>query len=612
MENLVGFFVNTLVLRTDTGGDPTFRELLGRVRERDLAAYAHQDVPFERLVEAVNPDRATSHHPLFQVMLTFDTSRQDALGELGRLPGISTSLLPVHTGLSRFDLVFAFDERRDAEGGHAGLDLAVEFSTELFDTATVRTLTERLLRLLTEVAADPGARLGDVDVLLPGEHHDLLVAANRPDGAPVSPTPVTATLPELFERQAARHPGRTALTFEGTSLSYADLNARANRLARLLTARGIGPDALVALALPRSAELVVALLAVVKSGAAYVPLDPGYPADRLAHALSDSAPAALLTDRATADRLPAHEVPLVVLGDDPAHPDGDATRAYPATDLAQSERIRPSTRGTPPTSSTPPARPAAPRVWPCRTATSCGSSPPPSSGSASTSTTCGRCSTRTPSTSRCGSCGVRCCTAAGSSSSRTTSAGTPPPSCPCSPASGSPSSTRRRPRSTNWPPRTGRAATNSPCTRWCSAVRPWTCPGWPTGTNGTPRTRRPWSTCTASPRPPCTSRTSPWTGPRPRPRRRARSASTSPTCASTSSTTGCAPPRPASPARCTWPARDWPAATWAARRSPRTASPPTRTPPCSASTAPACTAPATWPGAAPMAAWTTWAAPTSR
>ncbi|MFJ8650993.1 non-ribosomal peptide synthase/polyketide synthase [Streptomyces rochei] len=341
VENLVGFFVNTLVLRTDTGGDPTFRELLGRVRERDLAAYAHQDVPFERLVEAVNPDRATSHHPLFQVMLTFDTSRQDALGELGRLPGISTSLLPVHTGLSRFDLVFAFDERRDAEGGHAGLDLAVEFSTELFDTATVRTLTERLLRLLTEVAADPGARLGDVDVLLPGEHHDLLVAANRPYGAPVSPTPVTATLPELFERQAARHPGRTALTFEGTSLSYADLNARANRLARLLTARGIGPDALVALALPRSAELVVALLAVVKSGAAYVPLDPGYPADRLAHALSDSAPAALLTDRATADRLPAHEVPLVVLGDDPAHPDGDATRAYPATDLAQSERIRP-------------------------------------------------------------------------------------------------------------------------------------------------------------------------------------------------------------------------------------------------------------------------------
>ncbi|MEU4146693.1 amino acid adenylation domain-containing protein, partial [Streptomyces parvulus] len=333
VENLVGFFVNTLVLRTDTGGDPTFRELLGRVRERDLAAYAHQDVPFERLVEAVNPDRATSHHPLFQVMLTFDTTQQDALGELGRLPGISTSLLPVHTGLSRFDLVFAFDERRDADGGRAGLDLAVEFSTELFDAGTVRTLTDRLLRLLTEVAADPGMRLGDVDVLVPGERHDLLVTANRPDGAAASPAPVTATLPELFERQAARHPGRTALTFEGTSLSYADLNARANRLARLLTARGIGPDALVALALPRSAELVVALLAVVKSGAAYVPLDPGYPADRLAHALSDSAPAALLTDRATAGRLPAHEVPRIVLG--------EATDPYPATDLAQSERVRP-------------------------------------------------------------------------------------------------------------------------------------------------------------------------------------------------------------------------------------------------------------------------------
>ncbi|NEC32014.1 condensation domain-containing protein, partial [Streptomyces rubrogriseus] len=307
VENLVGFFVNTLVLRTDTGGDPAFRELLSRVRERDLAAYAHQDVPFERLVEAVNPDRATSHHPLFQVMLTFDTTQQDALGELGRLPGITTSLLPLHTGLSRFDLVFAFDERRDAAGGQAGLDLAVEFSTELFDAGTVRALIERLLRLLAQVAADPGVRLGDLDVLLPGEHHDLLVTANRPgtapaspapvspapaSPAPASPAPVTATLPELFERQAARHPDRTALTFEDTSLSYAELNARANRLARLLTARGIGPDALVALALPRSVELVVALLAVVKSGAAYVPLDPGYPADRLAHALSDSAPAA--------------------------------------------------------------------------------------------------------------------------------------------------------------------------------------------------------------------------------------------------------------------------------------------------------------------------------
>ncbi|MGW8776039.1 amino acid adenylation domain-containing protein, partial [Streptomyces sp. NPDC055794] len=334
VENLVGFFVNTLVLRTDTSGDPTFRDLLGRVRERDLAAYAHQDLPFERLVEAVNPDRATSHHPLFQVMLTFDTTQQDALGELGRLPGISTSLLPVHTGLSRFDLVLAFDERRDADGGQAGLDLAVEFSTELFDAGTVRTLTERLLRLLTAVAADPGLRLGDVDVLVPGEHHDLLVTANRPDGAPASSSPVTATLPELFERQAARHPGRTALTFEGTSLSYADLNARANRLARRLTARGIGPDALVALALPRSPELVVALLAVVKSGAAYVPLDPDYPADRLAHALSDSAPAALLTDRATADRLPGHEVPRIVLGE----ADGDP---YPATDLTQGERVRP-------------------------------------------------------------------------------------------------------------------------------------------------------------------------------------------------------------------------------------------------------------------------------
>ncbi|MGN9762080.1 amino acid adenylation domain-containing protein, partial [Streptomyces sp. SD31] len=340
VENLIGFFVNTLVLRTDTSGDPTFRELLGRVRDTDLAAYAHQDVPFERLVEALNPDRSTSHHPLFQVALTFDTTQQDALGELGRLPGVSATLMPVHTGLSRFDLVFAFDENRDAEGEPAGLNLAVEFSTELFDAGTVRALTERLVRLLTEVVAEPDARLGDVDVLVPGEHHALLVAANRPDSAAALGESVAATLPELFEQQAARHADRTALTFEGTSLSYGELNSRANRLARLLVARGIGPDALVALALPRSAELVVALLAVVKSGAAYVPLDPGYPADRLAYALTDAAPAVLLTDRDTAGRLPAHEVPRIVLGD-LAEADGDGPDAYRSDDLAQSERVRP-------------------------------------------------------------------------------------------------------------------------------------------------------------------------------------------------------------------------------------------------------------------------------
>ncbi|MGW6868503.1 amino acid adenylation domain-containing protein, partial [Streptomyces sp. NPDC054901] len=349
VEDLVGFFVNTLVLRTDTSGDPTFRELLGRVRDTDLTAFDHQDVPFERLVEALNPDRGAPHHPLFQVMLTFDTTQQDALGELGRLPGLRTELVPLHTGLSKFDLAFAFDESRDDDGAAAGLRLAVEYSTELFDPDTARALSDRLLRLLAAVAADPGTRLADVDVLAPGEAHRLLVDANRPDPT-ASPAEgagdagdAGVTLPELFERQAARFPDRTALTFEDTSLTYAELNARANRLARLLTGRGIGPDSLVALALPRSAELVTALLAVVKAGAAYVPLDPDYPADRLAYVLSDAAPAVLLTDRDTAARLPAHDVPRVIVsGPDAA---GDATGTDETVglrdgDLGQEERTR--------------------------------------------------------------------------------------------------------------------------------------------------------------------------------------------------------------------------------------------------------------------------------
>ncbi|MFG1665914.1 amino acid adenylation domain-containing protein, partial [Streptomyces sp. Y7] len=331
VENLVGFFVNTLVLRTDTGGDPTFRALLGRVRDTDLAAYAHQDLPFERLVEAVNPDRGAGHHPLFQVMLTFDTTQQDALGELGRLPGLRTELVPVHTGLSKFDLAFAFDERRDTDGAAAGIDLAVEFSTALFDEATVRTLAERLLRLLAQAVADPGARLAELDVLVPGEQRALLVDAN----ASSAEVPARgATLPELFERQAALHPHRPALTFGTATETYGRLNARANRLARLLVDRGVGPDHLVALALPRSPELVVALLAVVKAGAAYVPLDPGYPADRLAHTLSDAAPAMLLTTEEASAGLPAHDVPTVVMGTGEA--DG-----YAPDDLSREERIRP-------------------------------------------------------------------------------------------------------------------------------------------------------------------------------------------------------------------------------------------------------------------------------
>ncbi len=293
LENLVGFFLNTIVLRTDTSGDPTFRELLRRARESDLAAYEHQDLPFDRLVEALHPARTLSRHPLFQVMVVHLPADDGGLA----LDGLDVRHEPVESGVSKFDLSFDFVEcAGPAES--AEIDAAIEYSSDLFDRATVVGLGVRLVRLLRAVVTEPDRPIGRLDVLGPDERHRLLTEwsgrATALDGL---------TVPELFEAQARRTPDVPAVVAGDTVLTFAELNARANRLARRLVAAGAGPERVVALALPRTADAIEAILAVHKAGAAYLPLDPDQPAERTAGMLGRR------TCRAPADHHRARERP---------------------------------------------------------------------------------------------------------------------------------------------------------------------------------------------------------------------------------------------------------------------------------------------------------------
>ncbi len=279
LDELVGFFANTLVLRLDTSGDPTFRDLVARARDASLDAYAHQDVPFERLVEALNPARSLAYHPLFQTMLAW----QNTPGAGVELPGLTVAEQKLGTGTAKFDLWFDLTEVPEGIRGLA------EYNVDVFDRSTVDSILERLENLLRTVAADPGLRLGAIDVLTAAERDRLPADWS---GATIDVPAVT--VPELFAAQVARTPEATALIFEDQELTYAELDAASNRLARLLVERGAGPERVVALVLPRSTYLVTAILAVLKSGAAYLPLDPGYPAERLAFMLEDAAPAVVI------------------------------------------------------------------------------------------------------------------------------------------------------------------------------------------------------------------------------------------------------------------------------------------------------------------------------
>ncbi|WPO69806.1 non-ribosomal peptide synthetase [Streptomyces sp. KN37] len=304
LDDLVGFFINTLVVRTDLSGDPEFREVLGRVREASLAALAHQEVPFERLVEELAPSRSMARHPLFQVQLDLQNNAEAVLD----LPGARTGNVAVAKTTAKFDLEVRVSEAFDEQGAPAGVWGSVVAAADLFDRETVEGLGERLVRVIGSLVADPLTRLSTVDVL--GEVERCRVLEEWNDTAADLGA---ALVPELFAGQVARVPGAVAVVGEGVSVSFAELDARANRLARYLAGQGVGVESLVGLCLPRGIEAVVAVLAVWKAGAAYVPIDPGYPAERIGFMLADSGVALTLTTEEVLDDLPAGRNRFVAL-----------------------------------------------------------------------------------------------------------------------------------------------------------------------------------------------------------------------------------------------------------------------------------------------------------
>ncbi|WP_339245610.1 non-ribosomal peptide synthetase DhbF [Bacillus sp. FSL R5-0523] len=330
LGDLVGLFINTLVLRTDTSGDPSFRELLDRVRKVNLAAYDNQDLPFERLVEVLNPARSRATHPLFQIMLAFQNTPDAEL----HLPDMESSLRINSVGSAKFDLTLEISEDRLADGTPNGMEGLLEYSTDLLKRETAQALADRLMRLLEAAESDPDEQIGNLDILAPEERSSMVT-----DWQSVSEKIPHACLPEQFEKQAALRPDAIAVVYENQELSYAELNERANRLARMLISEGVGPEQFVALALPRSLEMAVGLLAVLKAGAAYLPLDPDYPADRIAFMLKDAQPAFIMTNTKAANHIPPVEnVPKIVL-DDPEL--AEKLNTYPAENPKNKDRTQP-------------------------------------------------------------------------------------------------------------------------------------------------------------------------------------------------------------------------------------------------------------------------------
>ncbi|MES2936923.1 MAG: amino acid adenylation domain-containing protein [Pseudomonadota bacterium] len=294
LEGLIGFFVNTLVLRTRIEPQASFEQLIAQAKEAALGAYAHQELPFEQLVEHLRPQRSLSYAPLFQVMFVLQNAPHQKL----ELPGLSLQTVGMPATTAKFDLLCSLTEQQDGVAG------TIEYNTDLFDRATVQRFAEHYEVLLRGICEQPALPVKELAVLSGREQRRILLEWN--DTA--APYPREQPLHRLFEQQARRTPEAVALVFEDTQLTYAELNARANRLAHHLRDLGVGPDVLVAVCAERSVEMVVALLATLKAGGAYVPLDPGYPGERLGFMLADAQPRVLLTQQALLASLPVHEV----------------------------------------------------------------------------------------------------------------------------------------------------------------------------------------------------------------------------------------------------------------------------------------------------------------
>jgi amino acid adenylation domain-containing protein len=317
-EQLVGFFVNTLVLRLELGGEPSYRELLGRVKRAALEAYEHQDLPFEKLVEELQPERDLSRNPLFQVTFQFfQTERISPEAPTFAASGIE--FLDAERGTAKFDLTLDMWE----SGGR--LRGRLEYSTDLFEAATIRRLAGHFQTLLRSITAEPERPVGRLELLTGAEREQLLVSWN----ATGTDYPRQLCVHQWFERQTAHRPEALAVACGAEALSYGQLNARANRLAHRLRVLGVRPEALVAVCLERSVGLATAVLAVWKAGGAYVPLDPLWPPERLGRLLRELRPAAVLSTAAGVPRLPAGLEPAVVRVDPPIAEEGIATDEDP-------------------------------------------------------------------------------------------------------------------------------------------------------------------------------------------------------------------------------------------------------------------------------------------
>ncbi|MET0316098.1 MAG: amino acid adenylation domain-containing protein, partial [Rhodococcus fascians] len=325
LDDVVGMFVNTLVLRTDVDGHESFNDLLAHAREAALGAFAHSDIPFERLVEVLNPSRSTARHPLFQVMLSFENLGPTHLD----LPALSIDSLDLDVAVAKFDLQLTLTERLTSDGDADGLAAEFTYATDLFDESTIQAFADRFLHVLGAVISDCSGPVGDIELYDAVERGLILKSWNNTEHE----LGVDATLLDAFDAQVAARPDSVAVVFDGQGVTYADLDARVNRLARELVARGARPDESVAVAMRRSLSMIVALYAVLRSGAGYVPVDPDQPAERNGYILEVASPIAVLTT--SHDDLDIRvDVPIVVV-------DSLDTSTHSAATITDADRLAP-------------------------------------------------------------------------------------------------------------------------------------------------------------------------------------------------------------------------------------------------------------------------------